>query len=194
MLTQDTKLIFGLGNPTNKYALTRHNAGFICIDQIVKLLNGQWTTDVYDKCLHFAYQHHNTTIIFIKPLTFMNLSGINVNNWAKTYHVLPENICVIYDDASIEFPKIKIKVKGSGLSTHNGIRSIYEHLKSYGFIHAKIGIATTKLSNNLQDFVLGKFNSEEIAIINNLSWEIFLQILSIWKLAKEFDLQTNHLN
>ena len=156
------KLIVGLGNPGKKYSLTRHNVGFMVIDHYLDKLhiipkekfNGLfYKTTIADK-----------NVIFLKPLSYMNLSGQVVEKFCKYYKIPIDNILIIRDDLDINLGSSKIKY-GSSSGGDNGVKSIIEHLNSKNFGQYKIGISNNK-NIDTKDFVLGKFSSDEIKVIN----------------------------
>lgn len=147
-------LVVGLGNPGAKYANTRHNAGFDVIDA----LKEKWNINNEKKSkssLISIIKDDNSKIFIIKPQTFMNDSGIAVKRVAHFYRIKPENIIVVYDDMDIEIGKIRIRKKGSG-GTHNGMKSIISHIKTYDFPRIRIGIGKPKANEDTVKFVLDK--------------------------------------
>lgn len=153
------KAIVGLGNPGARYRRTRHNAGFMLMDELssrygikFKAGKGEYMVGISEK--------HDTA--FIKPLTFMNNSGIAVKDIVKRYDVELEDLLVMYDDLDLELGRFKIKKNGSG-GTHNGMKSIIYHLENDGFPRLKIGIDVEGRRENGSgmDYVLGNFTRSE---------------------------------
>lgn len=151
------KLIVGLGNPGKKYAKTRHNIGFMFVDKVVDELKGKFTLDKEKKCEIYTHNDLNDKIIFIKPQTYMNLSGEAILKVVKYYQIPLEDILVIHDDLDLPTGKIRIRTNGSG-GGHNGIKSIILHLKSPEFCRIRIGIDK---NDNVIDYVLGDFSKED---------------------------------
>ncbi len=159
------KMIVGLGNPGKEYAKTRHNVGFMVIDSYIEKnhidalkekFNGLYTKVFLD----------NECFILLKPMSYMNLSGTVIKQYADYFHIKPADILVIHDDLDLPLGKIKIKFKGSS-GGHNGIKNIIENLHTEIFSRFKIGISKNK--NILYiDYVVGKFNSNELEIINKI--------------------------
>lgn len=153
------KLIVGLGNPGKEYESTRHNIGFMIIDKYLgnikykEKFNGLY----YEKDM-------DEKVIFLKPQTFMNNSGLCVKKFVDYYKINPENILVIHDDLDLEVGKIKYKINSSS-GGHNGIKSIINNLRTQNFIRLKIGISNTN-KDQIIDYVLGKFSKKEIDEIN----------------------------
>jgi len=156
------KLIIGLGNPGKDYQNTRHNIGFMVIDNYLGNVSFQkkFNAEYYETNIN------NEKVIFIKPLTFMNLSGNAVGDFARFYKVDLSDILVIHDDLDLPVGKYKIKVNSSS-GGHNGIKSIISSLNSEAFARLKIGISNNK-DIDTKDYVLGKFSKEEINTYKNL--------------------------
>lgn len=162
------KLIVGLGNPGKEYENTRHNIGFMIIDNYIKSNNlnikSSWQTKF--KALYTATNIKGETIYFLKPQTFMNLSGISVYEFASYFKIEPKDILIIHDDLDLPFGKYRIKTN-SGSGGHNGIKSIIEKLGTNAFVRLKIGISHNH-NIDTKDYVLGSFTKEEQEVLNNL--------------------------
>jgi PTH1 family peptidyl-tRNA hydrolase len=154
------KLIVGLGNPSNKYEYTRHNVGFDVIDLFrYELQLGK----------NFRKEHHSLVIegqlesnrlLLAKPQTFMNSSGIAVQDLALDYEIPLEDIIVIYDDLNLEFGFLRIRRSGSA-GGHKGVKSIIESLGSQSFPRIRIGIGQPSQDTEVIDYVLSRFTSKE---------------------------------
>lgn len=155
------KLIVGLGNPGRKYNKTRHNIGFHILDEYIS--NKKWTKKFNSLC--FEKLIDNNKVIFLKPQTFMNLSGNAVKLVVDYYKINLDNILVIHDDLDLEFGKIKLKYD-SNSGGHNGVESIIKNLGSKKFNRLKIGI-NTQYNIDAANFVLSNFTREEFKTINN---------------------------
>ncbi len=176
-------LIVGLGNPGSKYEKTRHNAGFIVLDSLCndfkfeKKFNAEICKVIQkgkgflDSSLHEVARNDREEagkIIFLKPQTFMNLSGKAVKSFADFYKVSPKNIWVIHDDIDIPFGEIRIKENGSSAG-HKGIQSIIDNLGTENFWRFRIGIKNEKLGQiETEDFVLQRFCSEEEKVLSEI--------------------------
>ncbi|MEI8223700.1 MAG: aminoacyl-tRNA hydrolase [bacterium] len=173
-------LVVGLGNPGKEYQKTRHNAGWVVIDSAYPDLF--WERDNY-AVADIAKQD---AIIFAKPATFMNLSGESVGYLTNKKDIDPDQCIVIYDDIDLPLGKLKISYdRGSG--GHNGIKSIQDHLGTAEFIRIRIGIS--KLMENgelVKPNVLGKFEPEELEILESVAQRVKLAIHTIIKDGKEF--------
>lgn len=165
-----THLLIGLGNPGRKYELTRHNMGFLAVDQIIEKLKEDSFPyshkDIYNSdSYHFEYNNDN--LIIVKPKTHMNLIGIAVNQFYKKYS--PFNIFLFYDDFNFPLGKIKIRTRKSLSNSHNGLKSIMENLENKIFIRFIIGISNnSKSTMPLRKYVLSKFEEEEFPTINQV--------------------------
>ena len=158
------KMIVGLGNPGKEYENTRHNIGFMVIDDYAKRYNIDFKTKYNG--LYAKVYRNGEYYVLLKPLSFMNLSGTVVRKFANYFKIKPEDILVIHDDLDMPVGKIKIKAKGSS-GGHNGIKNIIENLGTEVFAHFKIGIDNNK-EITTKDYVLGKFNKNENNKLNKI--------------------------
>lgn len=146
-------IVAGLGNPGEKYIHTRHNMGFMCLDYISGKL-GIKINKLKFKALCGEYEFGGQRVLFMKPQTFMNLSGEAVREAADFYKIPPENVLVIFDDISIQPGTMRVKRKGSD-GGHNGIKSIIAELGSQNFPRIKIGVGSPLPGWDIIDWVLG---------------------------------------
>lgn len=156
------KLIVGLGNPGKEYDNTRHNVGYVVIDSYFE--DDKWKEKF--NALYNEKSINGEKVIFVKPLTYMNLSGDAVVQFVNYYHIELEDILVIQDDLDIEIGKYKLKTNSSD-GGHNGIKSIINRLSSNRFARLKIGISNNK-EIDTKDYVLGKFSKEEVELLKNM--------------------------
>lgn len=157
------KLIVGLGNPGNEYRNTRHNIGFMAIDNYAESNNLVFKNKFNG--LYTSFNYKKEKIILLKPQTYMNLSGDCVLEFKNYFNIDIEDILVIYDDINFEVGKYKIKKEGSS-GGHNGINDIIKKLKTEKIKRLKIGIS--KNIFNLKDYVLSDFSEYEFEKINIL--------------------------
>jgi len=152
------KLIVGLGNPGKKYIKTRHNIGFLVLDELAK--QNSLADFVVNKKFHGAITEMNIggeKIILIKPETFMNESGLAVRSLVDFYKLNAKDILVVHDDKDIELGKIKVQ-SGRSAAGHNGIQSIIDHVGGNEFTRLRIGVANNHLDkSDTAKFVLNKF-------------------------------------
>ncbi len=172
------KLITGLGNPGRNYELTRHNIGFIVLDYVAYKLNlkftpgkGQWY-ETYGNI-------EDTEFYLIKPTTYMNNSGIAVEEFLTNNEISPNNLLVVYDDFQLPLGTIRLRTKGSD-GGHNGISSVIYHLNTMDFPRMRIGIGKdeTIIKDEYIDFVLTQFDKDEKEKIKTLLPNYYNCILS----------------
>ena len=154
------KLVVGLGNVGREYDNTRHNVGFMFLDGIIDefKLNKRFNALECEKTIN------NERVIFIKPLSFMNLSGEVVVKYVNYYKINISDILVIQDDLDMDLGKYKL-MYNHGDGGHNGIKNIILNLGSREFLRLKIGISNRK-DIDTRDYVLGKFNPMELKTVN----------------------------
>lgn len=153
-------LVVGLGNPGKDYELTRHNAGFLALDRI-KEKYGFKIDRLKFKSLCGDAAIGGKRVLFLKPSTFMNLSGEAVRDAMQFYKIPIENIIVIYDDVSLDVGKLRIRRKGTD-GGHNGIKNIIYLTAKDNFPRIKIGVGKKPHPDyNLADWVLSKFTKDE---------------------------------
>ncbi len=159
-----THLVVGLGNPGDKYMHTRHNTGFLALDYITQKL-GVKVDRVKYKSLCGEGTVFGKRVLFMKPQTFMNLSGEAVREAAAFYKIPPENILVICDDVNFDVGVFRIKRSGSD-GGQNGMKNIIYQLSSDKFPRIKIGVGKKPSPDyDLADFVLGKYSENDKKVL-----------------------------
>lgn len=153
-------VIVGLGNPGKQYEATRHNVGFIAIDEIAKNL-GIRVDKLKFKSLIGEGRVGGEKVILAKPQTFMNLSGQAVVDLMNYYKVDRDKLIIIYDDIDIGVGSIRIRTKGSA-GSHNGMKNIIYLLGYDDFPRIRIGVSRPRPGQDLASFVLSKFDKNEI--------------------------------
>lgn len=167
------KLIIGLGNPGKEYDNTRHNIGFYIIDQFLRKHNKEADNEKF--CAkNIDLNLNGEKVIFLKPQTYMNLSGESVKKYIDYFKINIEDILVIFDDVNFELGKFRLKRMGSS-GGHNGINNIIENLNTEEIKRLKVGISNDS-KIDIKDYVLGKFNKEEKEKLEE-SMPIFLNII-----------------
>ncbi|AAM78612.1 TPA: aminoacyl-tRNA hydrolase [Streptococcus pyogenes] len=154
------KMIVGLGNPGSKYEKTKHNIGFMAIDNIVKNLDVTFTDDKNFKAQIGSTFINHEKVCFVKPTTFMNNSGIAVKALLTYYNIDITDLIVIYDDLDMEVSKLRLRSKGSA-GGHNGIKSIIAHIGTQEFNRIKVGIGRPLKGMTVINHVMGQFNTED---------------------------------
>ena len=150
------KLIVGLGNPKKKYDNTRHNIGFMVLDNYL----GKVDYKSKFNGLYYEKNINNEKVIFLKPQTYMNNSGLSVFEFVNFYKISFKDILIIHDDLDLDVGMIKFKFNSSS-GGHNGIKSIINCLGSQEFSRLKIGI-NNEYKKDTIDFVLSKFSKKDI--------------------------------
>lgn len=160
------KLIVGLGNPGKEYSNTRHNIGFDFIEQYLdyKKIEKKWSSKFEGLLLQTVVG--NEKVLFLKPQTFMNLSGNSVVKVCNYFNITVEDVLVICDDLDLNIGNFKLKANGS-CGGHNGLRDIENKLNSSEYKRLKIGISKNKQFDT-KDYVLSKFSKEELKIYSDL--------------------------
>ncbi|OGE64119.1 aminoacyl-tRNA hydrolase [Candidatus Daviesbacteria bacterium RIFCSPLOWO2_02_FULL_36_8] len=137
-------LIIGLGNPGDKYIGVRHNLGFMVLDAWVKKMAlGEWSMEEKFK----AEIIKQGDLIFAKPLTFMNNSGLAVSALVNYFKINPEDVIIVYDELDLPLGKIKVRAGGAAAG-HHGVESIIESLGTDKFIRVRLGIGNLKTQNS----------------------------------------------
>ena len=155
------KLVVGLGNPGKEYDKTRHNIGFMVLDDY--LGNVKWSTKF--NALYYESVINQEKVLFIKPLTYMNNSGNAVGEFVRYFNIDMKDILVIQDDLDLNVGDYKLKCHSSS-GGHNGIKSIISSLGNQDFSRLKVGIGSVK-KDQVIDYVLGKFSKIELQTLNS---------------------------
>ena len=165
-------LIVGLGNPGDKYRGTRHNAGYVAIDAIAEKAGVR-----IDRAAYRGLTGRGTLggkgVLFLKPETYMNLSGESVREAAAFYKIPPERILILCDDVSFEPGRVRIRRSGSH-GGHNGLRNISEQLGSDAYPRIRIGVGQKPHPEyDLVDWVLGKLPEQDAKKIADRAADFF---------------------
>ena len=159
------KLVVGLGNKGREYENTRHNMGFMLVDRYLQYKN---ITDKFKDKFNAIYIEttiNNEKVIFIKPMTYMNNSGIAVRAFIDFYKLNSEDILVISDDLDLDLGKFRLRRNGSS-GGHNGLKSIISQLGTDNFKRLRIGISNDK--DDVINYVLSKFSKKELGEIDTM--------------------------
>ncbi|HSQ12387.1 MAG TPA: aminoacyl-tRNA hydrolase [Candidatus Deferrimicrobium sp.] len=155
------KIVVGLGNPGSKYDGTRHNIGFLVIDNFARQHNIALDQQRCDALIGLGISHEEP-LLLAKPETFMNRSGVAVAALLHQYEVTAADLVVIYDDLDLPLGRIRIRTKGSA-GGHRGVSSIIEHLGGVPFNRIRIGIGRPPEGKVAIDYVLAPFGPAEMA-------------------------------
>ena len=153
------KIIVGLGNPGRKYERTRHNAGFMAVDDLARSLRLELSLE---KCHALLGKGALGTekVVLAKPQTYMNDSGMSVAALLKDSYATASDLIVLHDELDLAAGVVRVKI-GGGHGGHNGLRSIIEYLGTADFVRIRIGVGRPVPGMDTADYVLSSFSSEE---------------------------------
>ena len=172
-------LIAGLGNIGLEYENTRHNIGFMVLDNLAEKFECKWELGKYAFTTSFKYK--GRVFVLIKPTTYMNLSGKAIRYWLTTEKINIDNLLVITDDIALPLGTLRLKGKGSS-GGHNGLKNIELLLETQQYSRLRFGVGGDFSKGKQVDYVLGNFNAEEHSVLPNLienSCEITLSFATI---------------
>jgi len=158
-------VVIGLGNPGRRYAHTRHNLGFLVIEELARQLDLSFKADSYLNSLIAKGKSGRWAVDLLLPQTFMNESGWTVRRYLDYYKMAAAQIIVVCDDTALKFGQLRIRSQGSS-GGHNGLKSISMHLGTHEFIRLKMGVGSNEVGQPLADYVLSDFNSAETAVLD----------------------------
>jgi peptidyl-tRNA hydrolase, PTH1 family len=152
-------LIAGLGNPGREYAGTRHNAGWMVVDELARRQGGSWRSKFSGQLSEVRQE--GARLALIKPETYMNESGRSIAAAARFFKVPVEAVLVVHDDVDLEEGRLQAR-RGGGLAGHNGLRSIAQALSSQEFLRLRIGVGRPGRGDrrSVADYVLAPFAAE----------------------------------
>lgn len=185
------KLIVGLGNPGPEYTWARHNIGWLVLDSFVNSLSLAEPQMKYKGAFWGPHILEGEKVSFLKPYTFMNLSGISVLQAARYQNLLPKDILVIYDDAALPWGKIRLKGKGSA-GGQKGMISILSALQTSEVPRLRIGVGAPNENMDLSDWVLGKIPQKQRKQWDKLE-DITFKALKLW-LTNDLDEAMSKIN
>lgn len=163
-------LIIGLGNPGSQYTFTRHNVGFLAIDSLANYCGASWQESAKFEAEFANIVYRGKKLYFLKPQTFMNLSGRSAIAIKNYYKIELSDIVVIHDELDLELGSLRCKI-GGGSAGHNGIKSLDSSIgKDYHRI--RMGIGRPEGQMDPSDYVLGKFAKDEQIIIDEVIADI----------------------
>ena len=155
-------LFVGLGNPGSQYENTRHNIGFKVIDKLVDDLSAR---DI-SKTSFQGKLYRSSSSLFLKPTTFMNLSGKSLQSVKNFFKIELEDVIVIHDDIDLPFGAVRFK-KGGGHGGHNGLRSIDSHVTKE-YLRVRVGVGKPEYKSQVSDYVLHDFSKDESKVLDQL--------------------------
>ena len=153
-------LVVGLGNPGRQYERTRHNVGWLVVDELARRLDGSWKSKFSGRLAEIRVDGHRVGLL--KPETFMNDSGRSVGAAARFFKVDPEGLLVVHDDVDLAPGRLQARA-GGGLAGHNGLRSLAQTLGSRDFLRLRIGVGRPGRGDrrSVADYVLAPFEPDE---------------------------------
>lgn len=161
------RLIAGLGNPGADYVGTRHNIGFMVLDALLARAGERFEQRRGHQGLYWTGRLAGRTVFFLKPMTYMNLSGESVLSICRSENIFPNELMVVCDDLDIDLGKLRMRSRGSSAG-HNGTQSIIDSLGSSDFTRLRIGIGKASTGRNTVDHVLSRFLGEEQEIVDKI--------------------------
>jgi PTH1 family peptidyl-tRNA hydrolase len=155
-------LVAGLGNPGREFERTRHNVGWLVLDELARRQGGSWRLKFSGSLAEIRLD--GARLALVKPETYMNESGRSVAAAARFFKVQPESLLVVHDDVDLEPGRLQAR-RGGGLAGHNGLRSLAQHLGSQDFLRLRIGVGRPERGDPrpVKDWVLSPFAPEEDA-------------------------------
>ncbi len=175
-------LIAGLGNIGPQYELTRHNVGFLVLDRLADLRHIEFKTGRLADIMELKYKGRQ--LHFIKPNTFMNLSGKAVAYWLQELKIPKENLLVVLDDIALPFGSLRLRGKGSSAG-HNGLNNIELVLGGQDYARLRFGIGSSFAKGQQVDFVLSRFEESEFAALPALMDKSIEMIFSFCTIGVE---------
>ncbi len=168
-------LVAGLGNIGAEYELTRHNIGFLVLDQLADQHKVEFTLQRHAETTDFRFK--GKTIHLIKPTTYMNLSGKAVAYWLQELKIPKENLLVIMDDIALPFGSLRLRPKGSSAG-HNGLKNIELLLNGQDYARLRFGVGNAFGKGQQADYVLSNFSKDEFKQLPDLMIKANEMVLS----------------
>jgi peptidyl-tRNA hydrolase, PTH1 family len=161
--------VVGLGNPGERYRRTRHNVGFLVVDELASRAgarSGRQEADAWVAPVRIAGED----VLLAKPLTFMNRSGSSVERLLGPYEARPSDVLVVVDDVALELGHLRVRERGSH-GGHNGLRSLIESLGTEEYPRVRVGIRKGEAPADLADYVLSDFQQEDVLVVQEtIGW------------------------
>jgi peptidyl-tRNA hydrolase, PTH1 family len=164
---ENLHLIVGLGNPGAEYARTRHNAGFLVVERLAARWQAGWNYERRFNARLAQAQQDERRALLVEPQTYMNASGEALGPLMTFYRVPPARLLVVVDDADLPLGEIRMRPRGSS-GGHHGLESIEQHLGTREFARLRVGIGRAGGGREITGYVLGKFHSPEMALVDKV--------------------------
>ena len=155
------RTIIGLGNPGERYQKTRHNAGFLVVDELARRWQVMYRPG---KGSYVFAKDPQRDVLLMKPSTYMNHSGQAVRHLLDYFKIEIEDCMIVFDDLDIPFPEVKLRKQG-GAGTHRGMQSVIRHLNTPEFPRTRMGIGGEQHGRPAEDFVLENYSKQEFALL-----------------------------
>ena len=162
-------LVVGIGNIGKEYDNTRHNVGFLMLDYYINSKNLNFSKEKF-LAYYTEELFDNEKVIYIKPKSYVNLSGEVVRKYLDFYKIPIENILIIIDDINLEIGRLRLREKGTS-GGHNGLKNIFLHLGTENIKRLRIGVSNDK-KYDMKDYVLSKFSDSDLKILNEKKKEV----------------------
>ncbi len=160
------KLVVGLGNPGAQYRDTRHNIGFLVVDELVRRFGGEFAMAPSQVPETFVAKRFGVDPLLVaKPLTYMNRSGEAVSALVRYYGIEAHDVLVIVDEVALPFGRLRARARGSA-GGHNGLKSVSERLGTTEFARLRLGVGRGDARRDLADHVLSRFEADERAALD----------------------------
>lgn len=155
-------LVVGLGNPGREYARTRHNAGWLVVEELARRHGGSWKSKFSGQLAEIRLEGHKLALL--KPETYMNDSGRSVKAAMQFFKLEPDTVLVVHDESDLPLARLQARL-GGGLAGHNGLRSVAQHLGTPDFLRIRVGVGRPERGDprKLADYVLANFEPHEDA-------------------------------
>ena len=164
---ENLHLIVGLGNPGADYAKTRHNAGFLLVEELASRWKADWKSERRFKARVASAERNGERVLLCQPQTFMNLSGETVGALKNFYQLPLSRLLVAVDDADLPLGEIRLRARGSS-GGHHGLVSIEQHLGSREFARLRLGIGRADGGREITDYVLARFAADERELLEKI--------------------------
>lgn len=182
-------LIVGIGNVGEEYCNTRHNIGFMMLDCYVKSKNLTFSKEKFNGD-YIEEKINDKKVIYLKPKSYVNLTGEVLRKYVDFYKIPIENILIIVDDINLKIGRLRLREKGSS-GGHNGLKNIFLHLGTENIKRLRIGVSNDK-KYNMKDYVLSKFTKDDMKILNDKKEKI-IEIIENFPICN-FDKLMNKYN
>lgn len=183
------KLVVGLGNPGKEYARSRHNVGFMVVEEIARRQGAEFKKMFWFPARQAKCRVGGSEVRLLTPTTYMNRSGKAVWGAMKKWRVDSVDTVVVYDDVDLELGGIRVRGKGSG-GSHNGMKSVLEWLLTKDFPRVRVGIGPKPANTDMIEFVLGCFPDEESLALEKVVERAADAVESIFSIGTERTMNT----